>query len=47
MSVTTENLESGRRGAATWLWRRQLGTYPATRARIAYLAITVLATVTL
>ena len=30
-----------------WLWRRQLDTYPNTGPRVAYLAITVLATVTL
>jgi MFS family permease len=31
----------------TWLWRRQLNHYPSTGPRIMYLAITVLATVTL
>jgi MFS family permease len=30
-----------------WLWRRQLDSYPDTAPRVAYLAITVLATVTL
>jgi MFS family permease len=30
-----------------WLWRRQLDTYPNTGPRVVYLAITVLATVTL
>jgi MFS family permease len=30
-----------------WLWRRQLSTYPETAPRVVYLAITVLATVTL
>jgi MFS family permease len=30
-----------------WLWRRQLDTYPDTAPRVTYLAITVLATVTL
>jgi MFS family permease len=30
-----------------WLWRRQLDTYPDTAPRVAYLGITVLATVTL
>jgi MFS family permease len=31
----------------SWLWRRQLGHYPSTGPRVMYLAITVLATVTL
>jgi MFS family permease len=31
----------------SWLWRRQLDSYPDTGARLLYLAITVLATVTL
>jgi hypothetical protein len=31
----------------SWLWRRQLNSYPSTGPRIVYLAITVLATVTL
>ena len=40
----------GGEGAETefrWLWRRQLSTYPDTGRRFMYLAITVLATVTL
>jgi MFS family permease len=40
-------LAPGRRGRAGWLWRRQLDTYPGTGPRVLYLAITVLATVTL
>jgi MFS family permease len=35
------------RGGASWLWRRQLDTYPDTAPRILYLALTVLATITL
>ncbi|MFY9848671.1 MAG: MFS transporter [Trebonia sp.] len=31
----------------SWLWRRQLEAYPDTRPRLLYLAITVLATITL
>jgi MFS family permease len=31
----------------SWLWRRQLDSYPDTGARLLYLAITVLATITL
>jgi MFS family permease len=34
-------------GGASWLWRRQLDTYPDTGSRVLYLAITVLATITL
>jgi MFS family permease len=40
-------LAPGRRGGATWLWRRQLDSYPDTGPRVLYLAITVLATITL
>src|SRR5712691_11122488 len=48
MSATTEELASDRpSGGLTFLWRRQLDSYPETRARVAYLAITVLATVML
>ena len=35
------------RGRGNWLWRRQLDTYPDTGPRVLYLAITVLATITL
>jgi MFS family permease len=48
MSATTEELASDRPGGGlTFLWRRQLDSYPENRARITYLAITVLATVML
>ncbi|HWG62316.1 MAG TPA: MFS transporter [Streptosporangiaceae bacterium] len=47
MSATTADVIPGRRGPASWLWNRQLNTYPSTGPRIFYLAITVLATVTL
>ena len=36
-----------RNSGASWLWRRQLEAYPDTRPRLLYLAITVLATITL
>jgi MFS family permease len=35
------------RGGVSWLWRRQLESYPNTGPRVLYLAITVLATVML
>ena len=47
MSVTAEKTSVNGHGGASWLWRRQLQTYPDTRPRILYLAITVLATITL
>ena len=47
MSATTADPVTGRGGGMAWLWRRQLGSYPDTGARLLYLAITVLATVTL
>jgi MFS family permease len=47
MSATATDLIPGRHGKASWLWRRQLGTYPDTGPRVLYLAITVLATITL
>ncbi len=34
-------------GAVSWLWRRQLNTYPESGRRVFYLALTVLATITL
>jgi MFS family permease len=46
MSATATDL-AGRRGGVSWLWRRQLDTYPDTGPRILFLAITVLATITL
>jgi MFS family permease len=47
MSATTTDLIPGRQGKASWLWRRQLNSYPDTGPRVLYLAITVLATITL
>ena len=47
MSVTADDLVAERPGGASWLWRRQLDSYPDTRPRITYLAITVLATIML
>jgi MFS transporter, ACS family, D-galactonate transporter len=48
MSATTEDLVSDRpSGGLSFLWRRQLDAYPENRARVTYLAITVLATVML
>ncbi|HEY2693031.1 MAG TPA: MFS transporter [Streptosporangiaceae bacterium] len=47
MSATTADPVTGRGGGMSWLWRRQLDSYPDTGARLLYLAITVLATITL
>ncbi len=47
MSVTATDLIPDRPGRVSWLWNRQLDTYPDTGRRIFYLAITVLATVML
>ena len=47
MSATATDLVPEHRGKTAWLWRRQLDTYPGTGHRVLYLAITVLATVTL
>jgi hypothetical protein len=47
MSATAEELVSSRRGGLSLLWRRQLDSYPDTRVRVMYLAITVLSTVML
>ncbi len=47
MSVTAEEMVSSGRGGASWLWRRQMDSYPDTGPRILYLAITVLATIML
>jgi MFS family permease len=47
MSVTAESTGTRRSTGASWLWRRQLEAYPDTRSRLLYLAITVLATITL
>src|SRR5580698_932646 len=47
MSATATDLIPGRQGKGSWLWRRQLDTYPDTGPRVLFLAITVLATITL
>src|SRR5689334_13658525 len=47
MSGTAAPPVSTRPGWVDWLFRRQLDSYPDTRPRIMYLAITVLATITL
>jgi MFS family permease len=47
MSTTTADVAPRRGGGVSWMWRRQLDAYPDTAPRIMYLAITVLATVTL
>jgi MFS family permease len=47
MTMTAQDLDPGRPRGVSWLWRRQLDTYPETRARVLLLAITVLATITL
>jgi MFS family permease len=47
MSVTAEETVSGRSGGMSFLWRRQLDSYPDTGPRVLYLAITVLATIML
>jgi MFS family permease len=47
MSATTADPVSSQRGGLSWLWRRQLDSYPASGARYLYLAITVLSTITL
>ncbi|MGI8492591.1 MAG: MFS transporter, partial [Acidimicrobiales bacterium] len=46
MSVTTADSVSEPKGFS-WLWNRQLGSYPDTGPRLTYLGITVLATVML
>jgi MFS family permease len=47
MSATTADPVSGQQSGISWLWRRQLNSYPAAGPRYLYLAITVLATITL
>ncbi len=47
MDATTADVTQGQRGGASWLWRRQLDSYPDTSKRIMYLALTVLATIML
>jgi MFS family permease len=47
MTATTAEPVSRQRGAFSWLIHRQLDSYPDTGPRVLYLAITVLATITL
>ncbi|HUZ26478.1 MAG TPA: MFS transporter [Streptosporangiaceae bacterium] len=47
MSATATDPVSAQRGWSSTLWHRQLDSYPETRLRYMYLAITVLATITL
>ena len=47
MSVTADTAGLEHKSSTSWLWQRQLGTYPDTRPRMVYLAITVLATIML
>jgi MFS family permease len=47
VSAVTADRVSGRRGLASWLTGRQLDSYPKTRARFFYLAVVVVATITL
>src|SRR5260221_4678585 len=47
MSVNGDELVGARSGGVSWLWRRQLDSYPTTGPRVMYLAITVLATIML
>jgi MFS transporter, ACS family, D-galactonate transporter len=47
MSVTADEVAADRPGGLSWLWRRQLDSYPNTGPRVMYLAITVLATIML
>jgi hypothetical protein len=44
--MTTATDVSPSRGGVSFLWRRQLDSYPDTGPRIFYLALTVLATIT-
>jgi MFS family permease len=47
MTATTAEPVSRQRGGLSWLIHRQLDSYPDTNARVMFLAITVLATITL
>src|SRR6516225_9065774 len=47
MAEVTAPPAPSRSGGFSWIWRRQLDSYPDTRPRVMYLAITVLATITL
>ena len=43
MAEVTAPPAPSRSGGFSWIWRRQLDSYPDTRPRVMYLAITVLA----
>jgi len=47
MAGATAEPAPGRSGGLSWIWNRQLDAYPDTTPRVMYLAITVLATITL
>jgi MFS family permease len=47
MTATTAEPVSGQRGGLSWLIHRQLDSYPDTGPRVLFLAITVVATITL
>jgi len=47
MAEVTAPPAPSRSGGLSWIWQRQLNSYPDTRPRVMYLAITVLATITL
>jgi MFS family permease len=47
MAEATTQTAPSRPGGLAWVWRRQLDHYPETNARIGFLAVTVLATITL
>ena len=47
MSVAAAGSTTGSRSGLSWLWNRQLDTYPETGPRIMYLGITVLSTIML
>jgi MFS family permease len=47
MTATTADPVSGQRGGLSWLIHRQLDSYPDTNARVMFLAITVIATITM
>ncbi len=47
MTATTAEPVSGQRGGLSWLIHRQLDSYPDTGRRVMYLAITVVATITM
>jgi MFS family permease len=47
MTATTAEPVSGQRGGLSWLIHRQLDSYPDTAPRVMFLAITVIATITM